>query len=407
MSGVEFIAVTSIIASIIGIIDGVNQVVQAASDVEGLPKVFRHASQKLPIISDILRTTKRTLEKHKGSEVEESVKGVVDNCENDWKKLKDLFDAVVPERGAPRTDRYYKAVKTLGKGGKVEKLMKELLESVQLLAAFKIITMSKEEKEVETNIDTEKVVEAIADVERWEPSVPDSVFEEKKGTHIMTVTGSGYMAAQGDHSEFTSISGQGRNIKTGRDYIENSTGGMGKTQLATEYAYRYKSKYDAVFWLFAATESSIQASLKSALERIIKDLKKKTALPYSHLASELGVQGIIGNDGTVSNDPEKAGDIRSAFFDWLHQTDNSKWLLVYDNMDDLEAFNVQEYLPKQGGGAVLITSRRPNFRSIAKQDEIGGLDKNDAIALLRTLIATITGILSIQAFSYYHSNGGL
>jgi hypothetical protein len=51
--------------------------------------------------------------------------------------LDDLFNKVIPKENASRVERYFKAAKTLGKGGKVEGLMKGILEDIQLLATIK------------------------------------------------------------------------------------------------------------------------------------------------------------------------------------------------------------------------------------------------------------------------------
>ena len=39
-------------------------------------------------------------------------------------------------------------------------------------------------------------------------------------------------------------------------------GGVGKTQLALEYAYRYGAAYDVVFWLGADSAENLEASLR-------------------------------------------------------------------------------------------------------------------------------------------------
>jgi hypothetical protein len=150
MSGAEFIAVAGVISSIIAIVDGIKQVVDAASEVEGLPKAFRHASNKLPLISDILEAAKHNFEADSVSGVEKSVILVIDDCNDKWRTLKNLFDRVVPDEKASRVDRYYAAAKTLGKGGKVENLMKGMMEDIQLLGSIRTMTTTNVEKVIKT-----------------------------------------------------------------------------------------------------------------------------------------------------------------------------------------------------------------------------------------------------------------
>jgi N-terminal domain on NACHT_NTPase and P-loop NTPases len=214
MSGAECIAVAGVISSIIAIVDGIKQVVDAASEVEGLPKAFRQASNKLPLISDILEATKYNFEADDVSGVERSVTLVVDDCKDKWKTLNDLFDKVIPEEKASRVERYYKAVKTLGKGGKVESLMKGILDDIQLLATIKTMTTTNVVKVIKTvtAAQEEKVARAITDVAAWPPSVPDDVFQE--GTYTNINYGTGQYISQGG-AEQNNFQGEARQYHSG------------------------------------------------------------------------------------------------------------------------------------------------------------------------------------------------
>lgn len=214
MSGAEFIAVAGVISSIIAIIDGIKQVVETADEAEGLPKAFRQASRKLPIISDILEAAKHNFEDNISS-VEKSVTLVIKSCQDKWNTLNDLFEKVIPEDKVSRVERYYKAVKTLGKGGKVESLMKGILEDILLLASIKTMTMTNIEKVIQTvtAAQEEKVTKAITDVEAWLPSVPDEVFQEGSYTNNNYGTGQQYIA-QGD-AEQNNFQGNSRQYHSG------------------------------------------------------------------------------------------------------------------------------------------------------------------------------------------------
>ncbi|KAK6512324.1 hypothetical protein TWF481_001212 [Arthrobotrys musiformis] len=226
-SGAEFIAAATAISPIVGIIDGVKQVYKAASKANGLPGVFREASYKLPLIRQTLEATKSGLESRKESRIDVETKRKIDHCQDSWQKLKGLFDKVVPDDGNKnsRLGRYYKAVRTLGKGGKVETLMKDILESIQLLTTFRVITAGGEEEVIEINIDKEELAESIAEVAGWESSVPDRVFEE--GSLTMNVYGSGHnvsVAHAGGISNQTNWNDNARQIKVeaGGTYNEHS-----------------------------------------------------------------------------------------------------------------------------------------------------------------------------------------
>jgi DNA-binding XRE family transcriptional regulator len=100
-------------------------------------------------------------------------------------------------------------------------------------------------------------------------------------------------------------------------------GGVGKTQIAVEYAYRYRDTYQGVFWVHAATRQDIIASFLGFAE--------------SFRLSELGEQDMI----------------LAAVKQWFATHD--KWLLIFDNADDLTL--VEEFLPTNDRGYILLTTR--------------------------------------------------
>jgi len=109
-------------------------------------------------------------------------------------------------------------------------------------------------------------------------------------------------------------------------------GGVGKTQLAVEYAWRHLQDYHAVLWAGAASPSELQANLARLAEVL--------TLPQSD-AREQEV---------------KVRAIRN----WLQTSD--RWLLILDNADTSEAVEaVQSALPVGLNGHVIVTSRRTNW----------------------------------------------
>ncbi|MEV4897189.1 FxSxx-COOH system tetratricopeptide repeat protein, partial [Nonomuraea sp. NPDC055795] len=111
-------------------------------------------------------------------------------------------------------------------------------------------------------------------------------------------------------------------------------GGVGKTQIATEYAHRYKSDYDVVWWI-----PSDQAMLiPSSIARLA---------PYLGLpkANEIGV-----------------AEAAEAVVEALRKGEPyGQWLLVFDNAHDPES--IMNFMP-DGPGGVLITSRNFAWASV-------------------------------------------
>ena len=111
-------------------------------------------------------------------------------------------------------------------------------------------------------------------------------------------------------------------------------GGVGKTAIAIEYAYRHRSDYDLVWWISADQLPSVRAAL-------------------AQLAGRLGVESTAaaGIDGAIA-----------AVLDALRRGDPySRWLLIFDNADQPE--DVLELIPS-GPGDVLITSRNHRWQSV-------------------------------------------
>jgi hypothetical protein len=129
-------------------------------------------------------------------------------------------------------------------------------------------------------------------------------------------------------------------------------GGVGKTQLATEYAYRYSTYYDAVLWVRAEEPTTLAAD-------------------FAGLASELGIPDLDSRDQSVAV---------SAVLRWLRE--NPRWLLAFDNAPG--GTEISGYLPPGGRGHVLITSRNRHWREYAQPLVVEVMARGEAIKFLLT-----------------------
>ncbi len=129
-------------------------------------------------------------------------------------------------------------------------------------------------------------------------------------------------------------------------------GGIGKTQLAIEYAYRYHQDYQAVLWARAETREDLIAS-------------------YSTLATLLNLPDQQAGDQQITIAAVKA---------WLQK--NSTWLFILDNADELEL--LPPFLPPVPGGHVLLTTRAWDMQGFASRLAVETLsDEQGALLLLR------------------------
>src|SRR5258708_34613539 len=130
----------------------------------------------------------------------------------------------------------------------------------------------------------------------------------------------------------------GRRVERALPQGISGLGGIGKTQTALEYAYRYGGEYDAVCWVRADSTIALVSS-------------------FTELAHLLNLSEQDERDQNV---------IVRAVLRWfqLHE----KWLLIFDNIED---FLVAEpFLPKAGQGHIVFTTRARALAGIAQFLEV-------------------------------------
>src|SRR5438270_12322807 len=138
-------------------------------------------------------------------------------------------------------------------------------------------------------------------------------------------------------------------------------GGIGKTQTALEYAYRYRTEYEAVFWAHADSPTVLTSSLVEVAQ--VLELPERNEQDQS-----LIVEAVLR---------------------WLRF--HTGWLLIFDNIDDLAV--AEPFFPKAGPGHLLFTTRAHALSGIAQRLEVQKMEPEiGAWLLLRR-----AGILALQA----------
>jgi hypothetical protein len=154
-------------------------------------------------------------------------------------------------------------------------------------------------------------------------------------------------------------------------------GGMGKTQLAIEYARLYKASYTSFFWLDGKTEESLIQSLLLIASR----------LPKGQIA-DVDAGEIKG----LEESRQRAQEV----LQWFALEENTKWLLVFDNIDrtsyeeasdqknteSSSTYDITTYFPRGDSGSIVITTRLQRLVSLGSQVHLRKLNVLDGLLIL-------------------------
>nr|POE72161.1 vegetative incompatibility protein het-e-1 [Quercus suber] len=135
-------------------------------------------------------------------------------------------------------------------------------------------------------------------------------------------------------------------------------GGIGKTQLAIAYARRHKDSYSAIFWLDIRDEASVKQSFGTIAKRVLQ------YHPSTRHLSDIDMTGNLN-------------DVVEGVKAWLGESDNTRWLAIYDNYDnprvpgnnDAAAIDIRRFLPTAYQG----TNIEPDPDVIALVQKLDGL----------------------------------
>jgi tetratricopeptide (TPR) repeat protein/transcriptional regulator with XRE-family HTH domain len=132
--------------------------------------------------------------------------------------------------------------------------------------------------------------------------------------------------------------------------VISGLGGIGKTQTALEYAYRYRQDYQAVLWVGAETNETLMSDY-----RILAHLFR---LP--------------------EQDRSDHRFLREAVRRWFQC--HTGWLLIFDNVEDLEMLHTM--LPDTSQGYILITTRSQNIGTFGNQIVLQKMEPAEGVLLL-------------------------
>ncbi|WP_240138006.1 FxSxx-COOH system tetratricopeptide repeat protein [Streptomyces sp. MUM 178J] len=147
--------------------------------------------------------------------------------------------------------------------------------------------------------------------------------------------------------------------------------GIGKTQIAVEYAYRFLPDYDVVWW-------------------VNSDQRNTQRDTFAGLTTALGLP-------SGSEPGERIRVVRESL---RRGVPYGRWLVIFDGWESPE--DAAAYLPQGGAGHVLITSRNHNWRAATDTLEISGFRRAESTGYLLRRAPHITAEQADQVAVEFH-----
>jgi tetratricopeptide (TPR) repeat protein len=156
-------------------------------------------------------------------------------------------------------------------------------------------------------------------------------------------------------------------LRSGALVALSGIGGVGKTQTAAHFAHEHRADYTAVLWASAVSEATLVSD-------------------FAAIAGLLNLPEKDEKDQTLAVAAVKR---------WLE--DNTGWLLILDNADDLKL--ARECIPQQAKGHILLTTRARAMGGLAQRVEIEEMEPDEGAHFLLRRAGVIVRDAQLDAAS--------
>ncbi|MCJ1476741.1 hypothetical protein MMC13_005410 [Lambiella insularis] len=377
MSGLEVIGG---ISAVIAIVETCVKIYNGARKDLKLSDTFRAVARRLPVLVDTFNICKSHLNFRTSQltkDVCAALESILENCEGKAQNLRSIFEKVILHEADGWEQRYIKIVRRLGKGNKVEEFMKSITEDVQHVVNHEAVQSVRPEQSQQldsilrdlrglesSTADDDKPLSAHSINERQYINRSEGQqfnYENMTGTQHFDfvlrqkedfsynkpcgvcldqapyVNPRLFIGLTSDEADIHDHLHSDATDNVQHRLVLSGLGGIGKTQLAIEYAKRYHQNYDSVLWFNATSEVTVKASLRSMAGRIF------TLQNRNSLVAEQALSHVKR---------------------WLADAQNTRWLLLFDNYDEPKSYEIGDYIPFTDHGSIIITTRMPS--------EVGG-----------------------------------
>ena len=164
--------------------------------------------------------------------------------------------------------------------------------------------------------------------------------------------------------------------------VLHGLGGIGKTQLALEFAKIHRDRFTAIFWINENTEQHLRMGIARIRDQI----------PSSATSAE---KGVLGDNKMI----ERAVKIA---FEWLRISSNFRWLMIFDNIDSPvqsagdstaasdtytlpAAYDIRAYLRSISHGSIVITTRLGCMTQLRKGLHVDKMSFDEGVKILQSV----------------------
>ena len=174
--------------------------------------------------------------------------------------------------------------------------------------------------------------------------------------------------------------------------ILHGLGGIGKTQLAVAFMKEQRDAYSAIFWLNGKSEDTLKQSFAGMAKRLHNKYPSSTLLK-------------------IAAEEKNANKMVAAIQNWLSIEKNTRWILVFDNVDnpklpgieDPQGYDIRSYFPEAHQGSILVTTRSSSLKIGNVVSVKKFLDIQESI----TILTSTSGRVISDQGTYNHQHKGL
>ena len=335
MTGAEFVAVLSITASALQVIEAGGKILHKIQEFRSNISAFRHLEDQLPLlIHDVQALTDSLSEAPLDGSSEQALSRVLSGCSIQLVKLDKLVESVTLGKASSKSNKIFRVLRTYAKDSAIR-------ETLGILNQY--------QNTITLHLSTRTALSRESNGRGTPTKRPISVLPSIRLAHFI---GRHDILDRLDHLFKEKRARARPNIA-----VLRGMGGQGKTQIALEFCHRVHATGATVLWIDA-----------SSIDAVIRSFQK--------------IANVIGKGKAEVSDLDQLVDHVQREL----ETRNSPFVLVFDNYDDLITFDgreISQFFPATSmNHLILVTSRLREAERLGTPVQVDGLDEDSAVELL-------------------------